>query len=167
MRHGGYVRAMNWQQVCDNKQLQDLPYKIELNRWGKIEMSPHRKEHSAFQGEISYLLRVLLPLGKALSECAIDTSEGVKVADAAWVSKPRWKAMSKAASCSTAPEICVEVASDSNTKSEMEMKRKLYMKAGALEFWFCDSNGKMSFFHASGKIKRSTLCPDFPPVVRL
>lgn len=31
---------MKWQEVCEDKALQDLPYKIELNRWGQIVMSP-------------------------------------------------------------------------------------------------------------------------------
>src|SRR5258707_13886496 len=86
---------MNWLEVCEDKRLQNLPYKIELNRWGKIEMSPHRREHSLFQGEIAYLLRNLLPNGLALSECAIETTENVKVADVAWASRQRWESMAK------------------------------------------------------------------------
>ncbi len=31
---------MKWQDVLLDKTLQDLPYKIELNEYGKIEMSP-------------------------------------------------------------------------------------------------------------------------------
>ncbi len=31
---------MEWKEVCENKQLQDLPFKIELNKWGQIVMSP-------------------------------------------------------------------------------------------------------------------------------
>lgn len=29
---------MKWQEVCENKYLQDLPFKIELNKWGQL---PH------------------------------------------------------------------------------------------------------------------------------
>src|SRR5438034_2419384 len=94
---------MNWLEVCEDKRLQNLPYKIELNRWGKIEMSPHRREHSLFQGEIAYLLRNLLPHGVALSECAIETTENVKVADVAWASRQRWESMADRVSCSVAP----------------------------------------------------------------
>jgi hypothetical protein len=43
---------MNWQEVCEDKSLIDLPYKIELNRWGQIVMSPADYQHSSFQGEI-------------------------------------------------------------------------------------------------------------------
>jgi len=30
---------MEWAEVVDNPLLQDLPFKIELNKWGKILMS--------------------------------------------------------------------------------------------------------------------------------
>jgi hypothetical protein len=31
---------MKWEEVGENRQLQDLPFKIELNNWGQIVMSP-------------------------------------------------------------------------------------------------------------------------------
>ena len=31
---------MQWQEVIAHPSLQDLPFKIELNEYGKIEMSP-------------------------------------------------------------------------------------------------------------------------------
>ena len=31
---------MTWQDVLDHPSLQDLPFKIELNAWGQIVMSP-------------------------------------------------------------------------------------------------------------------------------
>ena len=38
---------MNWQEICNDPLLRELPYKIELNEWGKIVMTPAR--HSAFK----------------------------------------------------------------------------------------------------------------------
>ena len=35
----------------------DLPYKIELNAWGKIEMSPASNRHGRLQGELAFQLR--------------------------------------------------------------------------------------------------------------
>ena len=32
--------AMRWTEVCNDPALRSLPYKIELNAWGKIEISP-------------------------------------------------------------------------------------------------------------------------------
>ena len=40
---------MTWDEVLADRCLQDLPYKIELNRWGNIEMSPARNRHGRFQ----------------------------------------------------------------------------------------------------------------------
>ncbi len=48
---------MLWSEVLADKSLQDLPYKIELNEWGKIEMSPATNVHSFYQVEI---IRILL-----------------------------------------------------------------------------------------------------------
>src|SRR5262245_16388420 len=72
--------TMNWQDVCEDKSLADLPYKIELNRQGQIIMSPTRNKRGFFQAEIAILLKKLLPHGFVLTECAIDTPEGIFVA---------------------------------------------------------------------------------------
>lgn len=37
---------MRWEEVCEHQQLQDLPFKIELNKWGQIIMSPVKIKHS-------------------------------------------------------------------------------------------------------------------------
>ena len=36
---------MTWEEVLADRSLQDLPYKIELNKWGNIEMSPAKNRH--------------------------------------------------------------------------------------------------------------------------
>lgn len=74
---------MQWQEVCNHPDLQNLPFKIELNERGQIVMSPVKVYHSAYQGEIGHWLRTLLNAGKTLPECAIKTRKGTKVADMA------------------------------------------------------------------------------------
>lgn len=78
---------MQWSDVVDNPYLQNLPFKIELNRYGKIEMPPASNKYGRLQIKIGALLERKLKQGEALSECSIQTSEGVKVADVAWCSK--------------------------------------------------------------------------------
>lgn len=153
---------MTWLEVCQDKSLRDLPYKVELNRWGNIEMSPHRRQHSVMQGRVSAHFSKLMPQGEIAVECAVDTSDGVRVPDVAWVSTERWNSMSDSASCSVAPEICVEVLSASNRPEEMDHKRQLYFEAGAVEVWFCDEQGIVQFFSAAGALTRSRVCPKFP-----
>jgi Uma2 family endonuclease len=156
---------MTWVEACHDKSLENLPYKIELNRQGKIIMSPTRNKHGFYQGEIAYLLRTLLRKGHVLVECAIDTPEGTYVADVAWATKERFKIIEDEFSCSVAPEICVEVWSQSNSPEEIEMKKRLYFDKGALEFWYCDRNGGMIFFTQKGQLQKSELCSQFPKKV--
>jgi len=67
---------MNWQQVCEDKTLQDLPFKIELNKWGQLIMSPVKVIHSFYQSRIQSLLETFLKTGLAMPECAIQPQMG-------------------------------------------------------------------------------------------
>ena len=127
-------------------------------------MSPVKVYHSAYQGKIS---RLLPENGVVLPECAIKTNQGTKVADIAWSSEERFRIIRHEAECSVAPEICIEVFSSSNTNSEMDEKRQLYIAAGAVEFWVCNEHGDMSFFNSNGKLPQSNLAPRFPARVRI
>ena len=155
---------MQWQEVCEHPSLRNLPFKIELNEKGQILMSPVKVYHSAFQGKIS---RLLPKHGIVLAECAIKTSRGTKVANIAWCSEERFARIEREAECSIAPEVCIEVVSSSNTSSEMEEKRALYISAGAIEFWVCNENGNMAFFDENGQLKASVLIPEFPHKVKI
>ena len=100
--------------------------------------------------------------GEILVECAIDTDDSTKVADVAWASEGTFKIIKEEASCSVAPEICVEAISPFNSDEEMTAKQQLYLRAGAKEFWICDERGHMEFLNAAGPLAESLLCPSFP-----
>ena len=153
---------MNWQQVCEHPSLQDLPFKIELDGLGKIIMSPTRVFHGIYQAEIGHLLRSLRPEGQTVTECAVQTTLGTKVADVAWASAERAAEIGDVFDCSVAPEICVEILSPGNTHEEMMAKKRAYFAAGAQEFWLCDEEGEMSFYLPSRKVRKSRLVPEFP-----
>ncbi|MBK1703687.1 Uma2 family endonuclease [Halochromatium glycolicum] len=157
---------MNWQEVCEHPSLQDLPFKIETNEKGEIVMNAVKVIHSLYQGEIEYRLRSLLKDGKTLPECAIKTRKGTRVADVAWATLDRVKAIRDEVECSIAPEICIEVRSASNTDDELEEKRTLYFESGACEVWLC-LDGAMRFFDARGRLEHSALAPDFPAFIAL
>jgi hypothetical protein len=55
---------MRWEEVCEHQELQDLPFKIELNKWGQIVMSPVKIDRSFYQGRIQRLLQSLLGTGE-------------------------------------------------------------------------------------------------------
>ena len=153
---------MNWKEVCEDKSLANLPYKVELNRQGQLVMSPTRNKHGFYQGEMAALLRQYLPHGFVLTECAVETGEGTIVADVTWATPERFAIIRDEFSCSVAPEICAEIWSESNTKEELNNKRRLYMAHGALEFWYCDAQGHLSFYDTQGQMATSALCPGFP-----
>jgi Uma2 family endonuclease len=154
---------MKWQEVCESKYLQDLPFKIELNKWGQIVMSPAKIKHSFYQGLIVELLNALIKeRGFAFPECAIQTSDNVKVADVVWCSEARFNKIEEEFAASIAPEICVEIISASNTLTEMEEKKDLYLAAQAEEVWLCDSEGNIKFYNQQGELQQSLLVPQFP-----
>jgi Uma2 family endonuclease len=156
--------TLTWAEVCAIPWLKDIPAKIETNKHNKIMMSPASAWHGGYESEINHHLRCLLPLGKVINECPIDTVEGTRVADVAWISKERFKPHRRAISLPIAPEICVEVLSPSNNRQEMLGKMQLYYAAGAREVWLCDEHGHMEFFiqEQLAPVPRSVMCPDFP-----
>lgn len=158
---------MNWQQICSHPSLKDLPFKLETDRWGHIVMSPESNRHSLLQGEIQALLRLHAPAGLAFPECSVGTAAGIKVADVAWASGDFLHQYGAADPYPNAPEIVVEVLSDSNTRAEMDEKQGLYFERGAQEFWLCTQAGEMLFFDANGPLPSSRLAPGFPARVSL
>ncbi len=158
---------MNWQEVCADTALQDIPYKIELNRWGQIVMSPAKHKPSIYQGLIQSIIQSIVKEGLTYPECPIQTEDNVKVADVVWISKERYQQIKNDDVCSIAPEIYIEIKSSSNTPEEMKFKKELYFKAGAAEFWLCDENGGMSFYSRDGQMKNSEIAPNFPNSVQI
>ena len=55
----------------------------------------------------------------------------------------------------SAPEICIEVMSPSNSKEEMSEKIKLYLEKGACEVWLCGKNSDISYYGINGQITHS------------
>jgi len=158
---------MNWQEICDNPQLRDLPFKLETDRWGHIVMSPASNRHSLVQGAVQALLGRQLEGGIGFPECSIATSQGVKVADVVWASGEFLRRYGDANPYPEAPEIVVEVLSPSNSLAELEEKKGLYFARGAREVWLCGQEGVMRFFNNHKQLERSELAPAFPAKVEL
>lgn len=160
---------MQWNDVVKDPALRNLPYKIELNRWGQIVMTPHHPIHSELQSMLQEALHSRLAGGRAAQEYAIQTSAGVRAADVIWRSNARWAEIRRrgGSAAAIAPEICIEVLSDSNTEAQMVEKRALYFEAGAQEVWLCDEDGHLRFFVPDGEVQRSPRVPDFPRRIEL
>ena len=153
---------MNWEQLCDDKTLEGIPYRVELTRHGQLVMSPHRSYHSIYQSRIIRWLNTLLPDGEAMPECPIETNIGTIVADVAWASPQKVRRNFDLPSWVESPEIVVEVLSPSNAGEEIRKKREAVFDAGAREFWVCDRAGALQFFGPGGRLAKSRLCPKFP-----
>ena len=73
-------------EVINNPLLKDLPFKIELNKWGKILMSPDSNNHGRWQFKVGNLLDEKKESGEVITGCSINTAEGEKVVHVVWVS---------------------------------------------------------------------------------
>lgn len=162
------LNLQRWTEILADQELARWAGRMETDRHGHIIMSPPASsEHGGFQAAVSYFLRTLLPEGKTYGECPISTPDGVKVADAAWISREKLAKIGRHVCLLEAPEICVEILSPSNTRRELAEKKALYFAAGAEEVWFCDEAGRMTFYVGalSTGEPASRLCPSFPAVV--
>lgn len=147
---------MQWSEVIDSPYLKDLPFKIELNRYGKIEMMPVSNKHGRLKAYIGFLLEDELTHGQSLINCSIQTTEGVRVADVAWCSKEFIEQHAYETPYSKAPEICVEVVSPSNSKIEMTNKAQWYLQAGAKEVWVVWESGSIDYYDQNGQQTQSS-----------
>jgi Uma2 family endonuclease len=78
------------------------------------------------------LLRDHAPAGRRITECSVETRDGVKVADVAWLSKAFFTQFGNVTPYPQAPEICVEIISPSNTPQAILEKIELYLEQGAV-----------------------------------
>lgn len=154
---------LRWDEVLKDPSLQDLPYKIELNAWGKVEMSPASNRHGRLQVALGAQFMKQLPDGVAISECSILTKIGIRVPDVAWASAGFMAACGEATPYTRAPEICVEIISRSNVQAEIDEKKEAYFAAGAEEVWLVSEEGAIRYFGRSGEMPQSS----FPVTITL
>lgn len=144
-----------WAELINDPSLHDVPYKIELNDQGVIEMSPASNAHGMHQGEIAWTLRSALPHGRVIMECSVLTSIGVRVPDVAWATKEFLARQGGNTPFTQAPEICVEIRSPSNTEQALDRKIRAYLDVGAIEAWIVDLDGSVRFFSRDGELPSS------------
>lgn len=153
--------AVKWRELINNPFFRDMPYKIELNKFGQILMSPASNRHGAFQYKVGREIERVKNSGVVITECSILTGEGVRVADVAWASDEFIAEFGETTPYPKAPEICVEVKSPGNSRAEMEEKIRLYLEKGALEVWIVDEKGTVNFFSHTGEIRESKIAASF------
>jgi Uma2 family endonuclease len=140
-----------WHEVLEDRSLQDLPYKIELNAWGKVEMSPASNRHGRLQAELAAELKRQLSAGVVITECSILTRIGIRVPDVVWVSSDFLKNFGEITPYMRAPEICIEILSPSNVRAEIDEKTAAYLAAGAREVWMVSEQGAIRYIGPGGE----------------
>lgn len=151
---------MTWDEVLINPYLRNLPFKIELNGFGQIVMSPRSNKQGAIRSEIGFKIHNSKKRGQIIFGCSTETSDGVKVADVAWASDDFMAEFGDVTPYPKAPEICVEVVSPRNTKAEIQHKVELYLAKGALEVWVVNKDKEIAYYTHAGQIKKSKIVPN-------
>jgi len=146
---------VKWNELIENPIFQNLPYKVELNKFGTILMSPDSNKRGYLQIEVGSQIKENRKGGRVFAECSILTSEGVRVADVAWGSDEFVEEFGEITPFPKAPEICVEIKSPANSKAEMEEKIRLYLekRTGSLDCGFEWKNGILFSYRKNKKIE--------------
>ena len=153
---------MQWADVLADATLRDLPFKVELNARGVVEMSPTSTWQGRQRTRVIQELTRCFPEGEILSRPAIQTVNGVRVPDVAWRSAAALSAHGYVSPLPVAPELCVEVLSDSNSDAEMAAKRAAYFASGAQEVWLVADDSSIVVYTKDGLQTSSTVVAEIP-----
>jgi len=149
-----------YRRMCEDPYFANIPGKIELDMWGRIVMSPASPYHGMIQARL--IERLARLGGQPIVEAAIVTSVGLLVTDVAWASTEFVSAHSAESPFTRAPELCIEVASPSNSRKELNEKVAAYLAAGAFEAWIVYPQSKRcEYFSNSGPLERTAFTIDF------
>lgn len=140
--------------------LAQIPYKLEMNERGSMEVSPATRRHASLQTLLASELRRLKPEGVTLTQCAVETELGVRVPDVAWASADFVLANGLVAPLPSAPDLCIEMLSHLNRRLQVLDKVTAYLTAGAREVWLVHENGLLEILSVLGARARSGLGVD-------
>ena len=141
--------AERYRSLCADQRFENLPGKVELDTWGRMLMSPASNYHGILRGRLS---QRFLPLGgQAIAEASVLTPLGLQVADVAWASVTFMQAHGTETPFTQAPDLCIEVASPSNSLKGLREKSAAYLAAGANEAWIVFPQSKRIEFYARGR----------------
>ena len=152
--------AERYRAICADVRFENLPGKVELDTWGRMIMSPASNYHGMLQGRLTKRSSAALG-GEVITEASVLTSTGLQVADVAWASPAFMQAHGNETPFTQAPEICIEVASPSNSLKGLREKAAAYVAAGAQEAWIVFPQSKRIEFHTrNGPIEHTRFAID-------
>jgi Uma2 family endonuclease len=148
--------AKRWQALLADPTFEDLPGKLELTEWGEILMSPVGKTHGLLAAHLARVLQDALG-GRTLVEVGVATDLGVRVPDVGWCSNAFLAAHPEEAPLSSAPELCVEIASPGDARPKLREKAVAYVAAGATEAWLVFPNSRQVEIYGTEGRKQTTV----------
>jgi Uma2 family endonuclease len=151
-----------WQQLATDPLVAAIPYKVELNEKGAIEVSPPTTRHAFLQALVSRELARQRPDGATFTQCPVDTDIGVRVPDVVWASPEFMQRHGTESEFRAGPDLCVEVLSPTNTRAEIDEKVAAYLANGSREVWVVGGDGMPQIYTSSGRVQTSTLGFDLP-----
>jgi Uma2 family endonuclease len=151
-----------WQQLATDPLVAAIPFKVELNEKGAIEVSPPTVRHGVIQAFVARELARQRPEGTTVTECPVETDIGVRVPDVVWASPAFMRRHGSEGTFRAAPELCAEVLSPTNTRAEIAEKVAAYLAAGAHEVWVVGDEGAPEIHTSAGRVKASALGFDPP-----
>ena len=147
----------HWQQLANDPLVAAIPFKVELNEKGAIEVSPPTVRHGVIQAFITRELARQRPEGTTITECPVETEIGVRVPDVVWASAEFMHRHGAESEFRAGPDLCVEVLSPTNTRAEIGEKIAAYLEAGAREVWVVGDDGVPEIHTSAGRATASTL----------
>lgn len=150
--------SARYEALLADPQFRAVPGRGELNAWGQVIVTPPADFwHYRVAARLGRLLMASLG-GEAVQEGAIAIEgAGTFVADVVWCSPAFLAAHGGERILQQAPEICIEVLSESSSTREIEEKRAAYLAAGAREVWIVDPQGEtVAVFESEGPRAEST-----------
>ena len=151
--------AEKYRRMCDDPFFANVPGKLEVDTWGRVIMSPASTYHGKLQAR---LVQRLAPLhGEALVEVGITTSSGLFVPDVAWASSEFMATHGEETPFTQAPELCIEVASASNSLKELNEKIAAYLATGGVEAWIVyPQSRRFEFYAREGRTEQTSFAID-------
>ena len=151
-----------WQQLASDPLVAAIPFKVELNEKGAIEVSPPTTRHAFLQAFVARELQRQRPGGTTFTECPVETDIGVRVPDVVWASPEFMQRHGTESEFRAGPDLCVEVLSPTNTRAEIAEKVAAYLTAGSREVWVVGDEGVPEIHGSDGRIGTSSLGFDLP-----
>jgi Uma2 family endonuclease len=146
-----------WRQLAKDPLVAAIPYKVELNEKGAIEVSPPTTRHAFLQAYVSRELARQRPDGTTFTESPVETEIGMRIPDVVWASPEFMQRHGAESEFRAGPDLCVEVLSPTNTRAEIDEKIAAYLAAGSREVWVVGADGVPEIHMTDGPAATSAL----------